>query len=71
MTETILEILERINPERRQRSYPRAVKKARSRYKQKKPDQIGIRYDAPPLILIRPPDTSPQAPRTPLTSTKT
>ncbi|MBM7776264.1 hypothetical protein JOD54_006468 [Actinokineospora baliensis] len=57
ITETISEIVERPNPPRRERSHPRAVKQARSRYKQKKPDQAGTRYDTPPRIVIRKPRT--------------
>jgi hypothetical protein len=56
MVEAVSEILERVNRERRDRSYPRAVKKARSRYKQRKPDYVGVRHSGPALVVIRAPE---------------
>ncbi|MGW3636081.1 hypothetical protein ACWD7F_39360, partial [Streptomyces sp. NPDC005122] len=42
-----------LNSARRNRSYPRVVKKAlRSRYRTKKPTDHGTRHDGPPTIKI-------------------
>lgn len=53
MTETITEILERRNPPRRHRSYPRAVKKSQSRYKKRTSGYSGVRHRGPTLVVIR------------------
>jgi hypothetical protein len=53
--ETIAEILEWPNGGRRDRNYPREVKKTRGRYKQRKADYIGVRYCGPALVVIRAP----------------
>ena len=52
--ETISEILERPNPARRNRSCPRAVKKAQSRYK-RKTGPASTRHTGPPLLVTRAP----------------
>jgi len=51
------EILERPDPERRERSCPRAVKRARfNHYHVKRQDQKNITHSSPPTIcLIHPP----------------
>ena len=42
-----------LNPERRNRSYPRVVKRARhNHYSVKKPGDRGIRHDGPPTITL-------------------
>ena len=53
----IAEITKRrnLNPERRERSYPRVVKRARhNSYRVKKPTDIGVRHDAEPTIRFYP-----------------
>ena len=52
--DTISEILERLNPARRNRSCPRAVKKTQSRYK-KKTGPASTRHTGPPLLVTRAP----------------
>jgi hypothetical protein len=52
--ETISEILEKLNPPRRHRSCPRAVKKTHSRYK-KKTGPASTRHNSPPSITIHTP----------------
>ena len=50
-----------LNPTRRHRSYPRAVKRARhNSYRVKRPGDTGIRHTGPPTILLAnlPPDTA-------------
>jgi hypothetical protein len=50
----IAEITSQINPERRDRSYPRVVKRARhNNYRVKKPGETGTRHPGPPTIKIR------------------
>ena len=42
-----------LNPERRDRTYPRVVKRARhNSYRVKKPGDKGTRYDGPPTIAL-------------------
>lgn len=42
-----------LNPLRRQRSWPRAVKRARhNSYRVKRPDDVGVRHDGPPTITL-------------------
>jgi len=42
-----------LNPERRDRSYPRVVKRARhNHYRVKKPGDIGTRHDRPATIKL-------------------
>ena len=42
-----------LNPERRQRSYPRVVKRARhNSYRVKRPLDLGVRHDRPPTIRL-------------------
>jgi hypothetical protein len=42
-----------LNPERRDRSYPRVVKRARhNHYSVKKPADKGTRHDEPPTITL-------------------
>ena len=42
-----------LNPRRRQRSYPRVVKRARhNSYRVKKPGDVGIRHDGPPVVHL-------------------
>jgi hypothetical protein len=50
----LAEITEKINPERRHRTCPRAVKRARhNSYRVKKPDEpASIRHDGPPTIHL-------------------
>ena len=50
----LAELTEKINPERRDRTCPRAVKRARhNSYRVKKPDEpASIRHDGPPTIHI-------------------
>ena len=46
-----------LNPERRHRTYPRVVKRARhNSYRVKKPGDKGTRHDRPPTtVLVNPP----------------
>ncbi|MBV9023974.1 MAG: hypothetical protein JO362_09305, partial [Streptomycetaceae bacterium] len=42
-----------LNPPRRQRSYPRKVKRARhNHYPVKKPGETGTRHDQPPTLRL-------------------
>jgi hypothetical protein len=42
-----------LNPERRDRSYPRVVKRARhNSYRVKRPTDVGIRHNGPPTIAL-------------------
>jgi hypothetical protein len=42
-----------LNPRRRHRTYPRAVKRARhNSYRVKRPGDKGIRHDGPPTIVL-------------------
>jgi hypothetical protein len=42
-----------LNPERRNRTYPRVVKRARhNSYRVKKPGDKGTRHDGPPAIVL-------------------
>ncbi len=42
-----------LNPARRRRSYPRAVRRARhNSYRVKKPGDTGTRHDGPPTIVL-------------------
>jgi hypothetical protein len=42
-----------LNPERRHRTYPRVVKRARhNSYRVKKPGDKGTRHDRPPTIVL-------------------
>jgi hypothetical protein len=42
-----------LNPARRNRTYPRVVKRARhNSYRVKKPGDKGIRHDRPPAIVL-------------------
>lgn len=42
-----------LNPARRQRSYPRVVKRARhNSYRVRKPEDRGTRHDKPPTIVL-------------------
>jgi hypothetical protein len=42
-----------LNPGRRDRSYPRVVKRARhNHYRVKKPGDTGTRHDRPPTIVL-------------------
>ncbi|MDN5769258.1 MAG: hypothetical protein L0H24_14610 [Microlunatus sp.] len=42
-----------LNPRRRERSYPRAVKRARhNSYRVKRPDDVGVRHAGPPTITL-------------------
>jgi hypothetical protein len=42
-----------LNPQRRQRTYPRVVKRARhNSYRVKKPADKGTRHDSPPTIVL-------------------
>jgi hypothetical protein len=42
-----------LNPQRRNRSYPRVVKRARhNSYRVKKPGDKGTRHDGPPTITL-------------------
>jgi hypothetical protein len=50
----IAELLERPNPARRHRAYPRAIKRARhNSYRLKRPTDQGITYPGPPVICIK------------------
>lgn len=51
-----------LNPPRRHRSYPRAVKRARhNTYPVKKPDDTGTRREHPPTITLANPPAQPRA----------
>jgi len=42
-----------LNPERRQRTYPRVIRRARhNSYRVKRPGDIGTRHDTPPTIAL-------------------
>jgi hypothetical protein len=42
-----------LNPQRRHRTYPRVIKRARhNSYRVKKPGDKGIRNDSPPTIVL-------------------
>ena len=50
------EILERLNPQRRMRTCPRVIKRARhNAYRVKKPADHGTRHDGPPTIRLTSP----------------
>lgn len=50
--ETLDEILERPNPARRHRAYPRVAKRGISRAHKKRAHHRGVRHDYPPEIKI-------------------
>ena len=50
----LAEVTGKVNPERRDRSYPRVVKRARhNSYRVKRPGDTGTRHADPPTINIR------------------
>ena len=54
MPHVLAEITAKINPVRRERSYPRAVKRTRhNSYRVKRPDDHSSRHTGPPTINIR------------------
>lgn len=56
MSEAIVEICERLLVKRRDRSYPRVVKRARhNSYRVKRASHAGRRYDGPPIVKVRHP----------------
>lgn len=51
----VAELLERLNPPRRHRSYPRKVKRARhNSYRVKRPTDIGIKHQRAPVPVLIP-----------------
>ncbi len=49
----LAEVTRKVNPQRRHRSYPRAIKRARhNSYRVKKPGETGTRHPGPPTINI-------------------
>jgi hypothetical protein len=52
-----------LNPARRHRSYPRAVKRARhNAYRLKRPGETGTTHNGPPAITLRIPSPRPPQP---------
>ncbi len=49
----VAEMLERLNPQRRMRTCPRVIKRARhNTYRVKRPGDVGITYTSPPTIKV-------------------